>query len=482
MQNSCKMNDKLDIDKIFREKLEGFSEKPPEYIWENIQAGMAAKRRKKMMLWYGWSAVAAVLLFAFIAGWYFNVSPEQESGQIAQTEKKLTEETEIKIDEIQTETEKFVAEVTDKSDVVEENEVVVAKTAQTASLVKETEPANILQTDVTAQTVTDDDVVTPAAADTELIEPFEIAETTTAVKEEAETVSKEDEPEPAEEIYIWEQMIIDENARNGNIAAKTGKGWKVGVNVAPGYSSHSANYGNAYSGNMTSAVKSGNTSVGGGISIQYKTGKKVSVESGVYYAQNGQKTGSTPQMFGKQSDMLFAGVPEGEQYFNASVELAGNEMVMNSTAGIIEFDDMPRGVELAANLEKSGHYGNSFLSGGELSQVFDFVEVPVYLRYLLIESKLDIELLGGINAGIVVGNNVFVDNEYGNQHVGKTRDISSLNISGTVGIGFNYALGKNFSLAVEPRVNYYLNSINRNPEVDFRPYRVGVFTGLYYEF
>jgi nickel-dependent lactate racemase len=50
------------------------------------------------------------------------------------------------------------------------------------------------------------------------------------------------------------------------------------------------------------------------------------------------------------------------------------------------------------------------------------------------------------------------------------------------GAGLTYALSKHVSFALEPRVNYYLNSINDNPDVDFHPYRIGVYTGLQYEF
>jgi len=110
------------------------------------------------------------------------------------------------------------------------------------------------------------------------------------------------------------------------------------------------------------------------------------------------------------------------------------------------------------------------------------VEVPLYLRFLIVDSKIDVEMMGGLNAGLVVGNHVFIDNEFGTQDIGKTRDISNVNLSGTFGIGFTYALGRHFSLAVEPRMNYYMNSINRNPDVEFRPYRVGVYTGFYYAF
>src|SRR5690606_25377857 len=113
------------------------------------------------------------------------------------------------------------------------------------------------------------------------------------------------------------------------------------------------------------------------------------------------------------------------------------------------------------------------ITQGELSQIFDLVEIPVYLRYMLLESNFDVELVGGINAGLVVGNNAYLDSQYGVQKIGKTKEISTLNLSGTVGVGVTYALGKQFSLAVEPRFNYYLNSISKNPEVDFRPYRIG---------
>ena len=90
--------------------------------------------------------------------------------------------------------------------------------------------------------------------------------------------------------------------------------------------------------------------------------------------------------------------------------------------------------------------------------------------------------MGGINAGLVVGNNAYIDNSYGLQNIGETEDISTLNLAGTIGVGLNYTLGKHISMAVEPRLNYYFNSINDNPEVVFIPYRIGVFTGLYYEF
>jgi len=165
------------------------------------------------------------------------------------------------------------------------------------------------------------------------------------------------------------------------------------------------------------------------------------------------------------------------------VRVENNNMAMNSTAGVIQFSETPKGAELSGDFEasKTG-ITNLMVPNGEFSQVFEFMEIPLYVRYRLVDSKFGIELLTGLNAGIVVGNNAYIENQYGLQNIGETMDISTFNISGTVGMGVNYTLGKHFSVAVEPRFNYYLNSINNNESVEFRPYRIGFYTGVTYEF
>jgi hypothetical protein len=66
--------------------------------------------------------------------------------------------------------------------------------------------------------------------------------------------------------------------------------------------------------------------------------------------------------------------------------------------------------------------------------------------------------------------------------VGEVRSVRSMNYSGNAGIGFLYELFTNFSLSVEPRFRYYLNSINTEDLPATRPYAFGVFTGVNYAF
>jgi hypothetical protein len=460
------------MDKIFREKLEGFSEEPPAFVWDNIQANLSGQQRRKRMVWYSWSAVAAMLLLAFIAGWYFNESADRLVPEVAETEKVNSVE--------KNNSEEQITSVPENEDLNTESESVESDRFLAETTKRESEPQMPEENISGSETIEENRML--AFADLSLMKPIKPNEVKLNRKEQIAVPAEKRNPEHAEEIFTWEQKVIHENARQFSSSGKNNTGWKLGLNVSPGYSSYSAKHGSAYASNMTYEANDGNANLSGGVSVQFKTGKRISIESGVYYAQNGQQTGSSPQLFGNKAQMDYTFAPADRNYFNTAVNLAGSRMAMNSTAGIIEFEGVPKGAEIAANLENSGTYSNSLLTSGELSQVFDFVEIPLYLRYLLIDRKMDVELVGGVNAGLVVGNNAFIDNEYGVQNIGKTSDISTVNVSGTIGVGLNYALGKNLSVAVEPRINYYLNSINQNPEVDFRPYRVGIYTGLYYEF
>jgi hypothetical protein len=297
------------------------------------------------------------------------------------------------------------------------------------------------------------------------------------------TLRKMEKEIPVAELTETEKNLIANNIKTTPHATGENTGWRMGMHISPGYASHTAQHTDRYTQNMTYSGTDGNNNVAGGFSLQYKTGKRLHIESGVYYSQNGQRSNSSKELFAlnRQADLAVS-APE-KSYFGNAVNVDNGNMKMNSTAGVIAFSDTPEGAEVTADFESlSPDFSNTLLTTGEFSQVFDFVEIPLYLRYSVVDRKIGLEVMGGFNAGLVVGNNAYIDNEYGLQHIGKTEDILPVNLSGTLGLGINYAVGKHLAFAVEPRVNYFLNSINSNPAVDFKPYRIGVYTGIYYEF
>ena len=468
------MNDKLNIDKQIKEKLEGLSIEPMPHVWNNLQEQMAVQKRKRRLAYAGWIAAAAVVVFAFIAGWLLN---ERSGGPMPQIVEQQT---------IQRQAEENA-----------EIKVAVADPEAIDSVNNNTEEDNSNSgADKTISSVSKEPgMENTFMASIEKIS-YDLLESLEAIlwQEENNVMLAEislsrplPENEESTALSTIDADIVAANARNYQKGKD--KGWIVGAHLSPGYSSQTTSHGDEYARNMSYSVDNGGSNIGGGVSLQYKTSKRLRVESGIYYSQNGQSSTNNLNRYlsvGKDVDYMYA-VPENiaadQPAFSNKVVLSSDGMAMNSSAGVVNLRSTPKGASVARNAEFENSDNSGILStSGEFSQVFEFVEVPLYLRYNVLDKRFGIELLGGVNAGFVVGNKAYIDNEFGKQNIGSTEDISTLNFSGTVGLGLNYMLGKRFSLAVEPRLNYYLSSINSNPAVDYRPYRIGLFTGVYYEF
>lgn len=279
--------------------------------------------------------------------------------------------------------------------------------------------------------------------------------------------------------------VISRNSTSETREKERTNNWKVGVQVAPGYSSYNSDYNTLYASNMTRSVDASHAGVGGGVSVQYKTSRRLRIESGMYYSRTGDKQESS----GRE---LFSFADYGEsnsstaplKLYNNAVQLSDGRVGLNSTAGVIRLNASSVNAEFIALPERNGELDNSFsmLTSGGFAQVFDFMEVPLNVRYRLIDARLALELFSGISTNFIVGNNVYLDNAAGQQKVGSTSDISPVTFSGMAGIALIYPLGKHFSFSMEPQANYWLNSLNKSNSVEFRPWRVGIQTGLFYEF
>lgn len=476
------MKNELHTDKIIQEKLKDFSLAPPQHIFDNVQASLAAQKRKRRIAYISWISAAAVVLLAFIGGWYFNESQNRKSIQAVQSEISTQENPQRLLEQqeqISTPPNSETKESEKKEQIVNSEIRLPEKNlvAENNKLITELEVEEQSET-----TVNLNEATIPEIEDAKITED----ENAKILVEERVAILEKDSPvteKTQQELTAYEKTLIAGNVQKASETDQKQGSWKLGMSISPGYSSQVTNHSDSYNQNMNYTGNTGNANVSGGIMVQYKTAKRWSVESGVYYAKNGQKSVNSFDLFAfnQRADEMYA--PVGDSYFSNAVNVTNGQLEMNGTAGVVALNGTPRGAEVTTNMDESKLSSqNSLVTSGEFSQVFEFVEIPLLVRYRLIDSKFGLELLGGFNAGIVVGNDAYLDNEFGLQNVGKTEDISPFNLSGTLGVGLNYELGKHFSLGFEPRFNYYLSSINQNPDVEFRPYRIGFYTGVYYEF
>lgn len=472
------MSDKLHSDKAIREKFESYSVEPPAYLWKAISEQMEARRKKKRMVYIGWISAAAVVVIAFMAGWLLNQPRKTLVPQMVE-QQETTGQTQGLVDTNAV----FMSE-----EIVNQQQVaIIAKSDVQKEMGKVSASSFQHNTGVvtTQNPVSEDRVVVKSQA-------FALITSKNADVSQDETTSLEltgklKRATISTKLSNSDRMLIAANSKNKDEEPANETGWILGAHISPGYSSHTSSYSPAYQQNMNSNMSGGTKNTGWGMSVQYKTGKKLRIESGVYYAQNTQSPTHSGNIFASfpSFDYLSGNetVNTGDAVFSNTVTLRQDGMVMNSTAGVVTVSQTPAGAELTAkNDAQSGAGMVTLTANGEFTQEFDFVEIPFFLRYRLVDKKLGIDVVGGLNAGIIIGNNAYLSNQNGKQNIGATEDISTLNLSGTVGMGLNYALGRHFSLALEPRFNYYLNSINTNPEVDYKPYRFGLFTGVYYQF
>ena len=279
-----------------------------------------------------------------------------------------------------------------------------------------------------------------------------------------------------------DQQIMEQNQQLLMVQnAEKGKGkWLVGAQVTPEYSVSKSSQSAQYARNMLNSESSNPVDLGGGLTVEYKPGKRWSVQSGVYYSGLAQTSGNST--YGGSKNSLVADDASKYLTTKVNVDAATNIISMNSSAGVIEFSGIPSKVVIGNNIESNSMASAVFVSDARFTQNFEYVEIPLYLRYNVLNKRFGIEMMGGFSSNLLVGNQTYIESNLGKTLVGKTNDMEVMNYSGTLGVGFKYGLSKSFFLNLEPRVKYYLNSLNTNESVSYKPYTIGVFTGLSYQF
>lgn len=456
------MDDKI-LDELFRSRLEHFAPEPPPGLWDKVLAGLDTRERKERPIWYWWAAVAAVLLIALTTGILtLNRSP-QELPQVAEKPAESPSTT--------------IPSVAITPDIPSLNQT-AANTATPLSPADKIIPVSFQTAELTEEAIPEVNTLLSASTRESLsaLKMIEgIIRTTFSENRLHHVPLREMKFREADERILIASVAKYPETENEQ------KTWKVGVQISPYYSSYSADHSSSYARNMTYTGDHSQAELGAGVSVQYKTSEKWRIESGLYYSQTGDKSANSGNLFAAKGDFAADSETAGS-YFNTRVNLSDGEMAMNSTAGVIRFSQKPTHAEMVTLPETYSSLNSVMLTPADFFQVFDFMEIPVNVRYRLVDSSFSLEMMGGISTNILVGNNVYMGTGPTRENVGTTGDISAVSFAGNMGLGFNFPLGKNLALSLEPRASYYLNSINKNNEVDFRPWKVGIYTGLNYEF
>lgn len=217
-------------------------------------------------------------------------------------------------------------------------------------------------------------------------------------------------------------------------------------------------------------------SYSGGVGFSYKISKKLSIQSGLYYSSIGNQVddifsfaGFRPFDLSKGDHNFEVMTSSGKIYTENPdvflIDMSGDRVMTKYTNDV--FDPLKA---------KLSYVNNS------LFQSFSYLELPVILRYKLIDKSIDFNLIGGLSYNLLVSNSVHTVIDGNKYNVGKTAGLNPFMVSSSLGMGMEYNISEKISLNLEPTFRYFINPFNNIQSFGSHPYSFGVFSGLSYKF
>lgn len=203
----------------------------------------------------------------------------------------------------------------------------------------------------------------------------------------------------------------------------------------------------------------GMVNVGGSVKIGYALSKRLTVQTGVSYSRYSQEYGS-PKNLKMES-------PTSE-YFSTNSK-SGRELPSHTSAGRLLQKN---------NTMSDASYALFNATPTNMEQAFGYIEIPILLQYNLLEHRLfDFFIKGGIGINRLISNNVY-DTNNGRNKIGQIEGLRMINYTSQLGVGLEYQLNSVIKIHIEPTLKYHLKSLNTDENFNYKPYAIGVYTGL----
>jgi hypothetical protein len=269
--------------------------------------------------------------------------------------------------------------------------------------------------------------------------------------------------------------VVQQYIPESSIPNNTEK-WSIGAMASPTYYSTFSSGKNGISHQIANAEQS-LISYSGGVSLSYKLNKRLSVQTGLYYSSLGQEIDGINSFGGFQK----YDYTKGDHNF-AVLTTSGTIFTNNADVFLISTSPDQRILTAYTNDVFDPNKANLEYINNTLIQNFSFLELPVVLRYKIVDKAVDINLIGGLSYNMMVNNSVYTMVDGGKYSVGTTEGLNMLNVSSSLGMGMEYSFSKKLSFNLEPTFRYYLNPFNEFNGSTTHPYSFGVFSGISYKF
>ncbi len=433
------LKDNGHIDKLFSEGLKDLSVQPRPELWAKIDADLKLGRRKKR---------AAVIFISFAAAASLALLFTLSDSLLFQQDIDVFQGTSIA--EIKTNSEN----VTGKSEIKDDVRQFADATIQTDS-----KPIFKRGASLTVNNDHSGNTIQKSEMSMQMLLPKSRMNALNNSSLRMDLFDQRmNKKEVSNSVLVQDSLIIARNLRMLNQFDKTEsnkKEWSILGQVSSSYSSYKGDK----SGNNS---ENGLLSVGGGVKLNWQAGKKLAIQTGIIYNKFGQQLAGHNQVV---ASTPFNNNLSRQVDFNSEIETSAGKIVMREDPILFETKEM---------------FASRASLSPDMVQSFEAIEIPFILRYNLVDKKFGLHLSGGLSTNLMIGNRVY--DKSTRETLGETSGIRSTNFSTSFSLGMEYQLSSKFSLSMEPSLKYYLNSINKDSNFNFKPYSIGLSSGIRYKF
>ncbi len=513
------MNDKKNIDRLFQERFKDFESVPNEKIWDNIHDALHEKKKRRVIpFWWKLSGIAAGFILVFLVFTTFtnslndepsvvvapkeienknstksNANSRAETGIAVENDKSLEEKNDLITNQnTLNSTSKTDNKVATNNASSSENESDVEENINSNSKTKSTKAKRIStkksflkpnqntavaknsrtrnnqeileKNSISKEGIVENSFVEKSTEKTQFSneenttkadKATSLAENKTqnkAVKNiDSIAIALASEPNPLEEI------LRKKNEKEEEVlaTAKLNR-WQVTTNVAPVFF-NSASNGSPIESQFSENSKSYENNLSVGVGVQYALNNKISVRTGVNKVTLGYGTNDI-MFFGALNSSGFSSLSSDDQMANIEVISATN------------FEGLQPFEENAQNMES-----------GVMNQRMGYFEVPLELSYAIVNRKFGVHLIGGVSTLFLNENSISVQSATTTMSLGKANNLNDIHFSSNIGLGLKYKFWKSFEAHFEPTFKYQFNTFSRDAG-NFKPYFIGLYTGVSFKF
>ena len=473
------MKQKKNIDQLFNERFANHQADPPSHVWDKVQARLEKDKKDRVIaIWWKAAGVAASLALIFsLAGLLDTTQSKSIVEQQPEVKNNSTPSTQIdKAVEINLRQDKPRVAASNKA---AQNNAIKPQVKSSDNTGSKNKP-NVLKTPenaVVKLVVKKDAGVLSKNLGVAVVKPNnspvisenkEIINTEVVLPTPSSTVIASEEkisPEEAEKQSIYdaieEQKQLESKEAVANNTNPQENLWEIAPNIAPVYY-NTLSQGSSIDASFADNSQSGDVNISYGIGVRYALSDRLKIRSGI-------------------SNVALSYSTAGIELGDGPVSLALKNIDYASEGIVVIAQDL--GTFSSQN--QDGTFGDITpkSTNGEafINQNISYYEVPLELSYTLFDSAFGLDVIGGVSTLLLGNNEVSVTAGSYNEVLGSANNLSSLSFATNIGLGLHYKMSSKFRLNVEPMFKYQLNPYT-DSSVSFKPYYLGVYTGLSFKF